>query len=153
MSEFSYEGLQDGMEVLSDRNPVMSEFSDEGLQDGMEALSDRKAAVVVIEEDPLRPRLMRWRVYYNCRDHFPFLAAVDNGTIASQIRVQFVNTENVRYLRSSTDMGQRHSDPIKVGKLEVQRSFRKGKQNEPTWWIEFNAFAEFAAGGVTFHGE
>lgn len=105
-------------------------------------------------EPPIRKT---WRLYFNRREDFPFLAAIDNGTIASQIRVQNVRMIEVRHAEGVTDMGP---SPFRIGstdpwerKQEDLRRARKGKHNEPTWWIQFEAIAVFENGGVTFYGE
>jgi hypothetical protein len=114
--------------------------------------------LIPMESVDLRPERLRWRLYYNCRDHFPFLAAVDNGTIASQIRVQWVQLRKVQQVEGHTDMGPR-PDLVPRGQVlngwieEDLRGKRKGKPNEPTWWMEFDAIAVFGGGGVTFYGE
>lgn len=110
------------------------------------------------EYDRFTAQKMRWRLYYNCRDHFPFLAAVDNGTIASQIRVQWVKLENVHQVEGQSDMGPKPQlvprGQILNGWIEQDlRARRKGKHNEPTWWLEFDAIAVFGGGGITFYGE
>jgi hypothetical protein len=87
----------------------------------------------------------RWRVYYNCREHFPHLVAVDNGSIQSQVRVQTVTFVECDYLFGNTDMGKSKS-------LNLEIAQRKGKQNEPSWWIELDAYAVFENGSVVFHG-
>lgn len=95
----------------------------------------------------------RWRIYYNRRDDWPFLVAVDNGTIATQIRLQWFECETET--RGDTDMGPwkpRPSAPDAVNAVfKNLREARKGKHNEPTWWIETFAIAEFKEGGVIFH--
>lgn len=92
-----------------------------------------------------------WRIYYNCRADFPFLVAVDNGTIATQVRVQWYECEP--RTRGNTDMGPKnYQRGIFYSQPEHSlREQRKGKHNEPTWWIETFAIAEFANGGVQFH--
>ncbi len=88
----------------------------------------------------------RWRVYFNRRDDFPALWCVDEGEISSQIRVQHVSLVEINAF-GNTDMGRqvnRTDQPI--------ASLRKGKQNEPLVWIEFEAIADFGAGGVVFYG-
>lgn len=109
------------------------------------------------EERTQNPKRKTWRVYFNRREDFPFLAAIDNGTIASQIRVQSVRMENVHDAAGVTDMGP---SPFRIGsndpwerKAEDLRRARKGKHNEPTWWIQFDAIAVFENGGVVFYGE
>jgi hypothetical protein len=88
----------------------------------------------------------RWRVYYNCRDHFPHLVAVDNGSIASQIRVQWVAMWKCMSIAGNSDMGWPRTAHPEI-------AARKGKPNEPTWWLELEAFAVFENGGVKFYGE
>ena len=109
------------------------------------------------EEDDRRPQRKTWRVYFNRREDFPFLAAVDNGTIASQIRVQHVRMEKVDHAGSVSDMGPNPfrddtRDPWERTAADLRRA-RKGKHNEPTWWIQFEAIAFFENGGVMFYGE
>lgn len=98
------------------------------------------------EREPInRIAYKRWRVYYNCREHFPHLAAVDNGTVQSQIRVQHVLMRDCVEIFGNSDMGKPRSASQEIDS-------RKGKPNEPTWWIELYAFAVFENGGVIFHG-
>lgn len=102
------------------------------------------------------PKLLRWRLYYNCKEDFPFLAAVDNGTISSQIRIQRVTLCNVIQSWADTDIGKISASAVTTMNdlcYVPNRDLRKGVKNEPTWWIEFDAIAVFADGGVTFYGE
>jgi hypothetical protein len=111
--------------------------------------------------DPLKAELKRWRLYYNCRSDFPFLAAVDNGTISTQIRVQHIAILGVVEVIDNTDVGpEPKGEHLPMGSLREEhrrnlerRRQRKGKRNEPTWWLEFEAYAVFDEGGVTFYGE
>jgi hypothetical protein len=94
-----------------------------------------------------------WRVYFNRREDWPFLVAVDNGTVKSQIRVQWFRAESVD-IHGNSDVGMSRDSVIfpEMGSNGIRISARKGKPNEPTWWIEFEATAEFVQGGVIFRG-
>lgn len=97
----------------------------------------------VTELDRIERKL--WRVYYNCREHFPHVVAVDNGSIESQIRVQKVDFYRCGQMFGKSDMGvPRNATP--------QIAARKGKPDEPTWWLELEAIAVFDNGSVTFYG-
>jgi hypothetical protein len=117
---------------------------------------DEEFIRLVDETNRFTPKVLRWRVYYNCKEDFPFLAAVDNGTIASQIRIQRVTLCNVLQSWADTDMGKISASAVTMASdlyCVPNRELRKGVKNEPTWWIEFDAIAVFTDGGVTFYGE
>lgn len=98
---------------------------------------------MIVEKEP-----KLWRVYYNCREHFPHLCAVDNGTIRTQIRVQWFRTEGQVDMTSGTDMGRNGADMAAAYEGPTYVRDRKGRPNEPIWWMECHAIAHFQGGGV-----
>jgi len=98
-----------------------------------------------------KPQEKVWRLYYNRGGDYPFLTAVDNGTISTQIRVQWVTLYDIRHQYGATDKGPKR-DGVCAAMTAHMRDRRKGVQNEPTWWLEFIGTAVFEAGGVAFYG-
>lgn len=87
---------------------------------------------------PTSPR--RWRVYYSWRGQWPNLAALDQGTVATQVVAKRVVCDVP--FTTQTDMRKpgKHLLPVGLTRLAgedyIQRKDRRGKPNEPTWWIE-----------------
>lgn len=106
----------------------------------------------------IEPKRKYWRVYFTCKDFFPHLGAIDNGRIDSQIHVQWIAVRGTT-LRSATDMGHSKDEYIRVEPLssidapQCKVADRKGKQNEPIWWLETEAIAVFRDGGVELIGD
>lgn len=115
----------------------------------------RKKGITLASPIRLLPTLpRRWRVYYAWRGSWPYLAAIDEGTIATQRLLKWVQAE--RGFITKTDVGRRGRDLIQVGRgaarqastYYVERRDRRGKLNEPTWWIEVYGVAQEIDGGV-----
>ena len=78
--------------------------------------------------------MKRWRVYFNKKEDYPCLWSVDEGSAASEIRVQWVS------LRAIAGRTHHSLPPYPPGR----------SKEEPCAWIEFEGFARFQEGGVVF---
>ena len=79
--------------------------------------------------------MKRWRVYFNKKEDYPCLWSVDEGSAASEIRVQWVSLRAIA--------GWTHHSLSR-------RTLRDAAKEEPCAWIEFEGFARFQEGGVVF---
>jgi hypothetical protein len=94
------------------------------------------------------PENLRWRVYFNCRVDYPVIWCVDNGTVETQVRLNWVDFQNVSANGATCLTGSNSTRPWR------HRNGLPGKRphNEPYAWVELDAIAIFHDGGVSFYG-
>jgi hypothetical protein len=108
------------------------------------------AAIVEMMANPEKypPPARRWRVYFNCAQDFPVIWCVDNGTIETQIRLNWFLLKNIDpWCATALNGPDSTKQWINSFGQEAERP-----DNEPYAWIEFDGMAVFSGGGVTFYG-
>lgn len=80
---------------------------------------------------------MKYRIYFNRKEDYPCIWSVDEGSSATEIRVQWFSIDKLNVWAQHGFGPQPHNTP--------ERS-----ENDPDAWIEVEGYADFQGGGVIF---